>query len=155
MEAPARQRYSFGPFVLDPAERVLLRDGHPVPLPPKAVETLLALVEKSGHVIEKAELLQRIWPATFVEEATLAQNVFTLRKALDCSANGREYIETVPKRGYRFAAVVKAVEEQKTGADARSEIFRSVLKRRLPWIVVPVLVAVVGLGIHQDGKVTR
>jgi TolB-like protein/DNA-binding winged helix-turn-helix (wHTH) protein/Tfp pilus assembly protein PilF len=133
MEPPARQRYSFGPFVLDPAEKVLLRDGHPVPLPPKAVETLLALVEKHGHVMEKAELLQRVWPDTFVEEATLAQNIFTLRKALDSSADGEEYIETVPKRGYRFVASVKTLDQQVLPTDAESRFHRAQARRRLLW----------------------
>jgi len=104
MDPPAQPRYSFGPFLLDPVEKVLLRDDEPVLLPPKALETLWALVERHGHILEKAELLNRVWPDTFVEEATLAQNIFTLRKALGDSAEGHQYIETVPKRGYRFVA---------------------------------------------------
>lgn len=109
MEASARQRYSFGPFLLDPEEKVLLRRGHPVALPPKALDTLLALVEHRGHVIEKGELLNRVWPNTFVEEATLTQNIFTLRKALGDSPDGHTYIETIPRRGYRFIAPVRLV----------------------------------------------
>ncbi len=107
MDPPAQPRYSFGPFLLDPVEKVLLRDDEPVPLPPKALETLCALVEGHGHILEKAELLNRIWPDTFVEEATLAQNIFTLRKALGDSAEGHRYIETVPRRGYRFVAPIR------------------------------------------------
>lgn len=114
MEAPVQQRYSFGPFVLDPAEKVLLRKGHPLAIPPKALETLLALIEHRGHLVEKGELLERVWPNTFVEEATLTQNIFTLRKALDDSANGHEYIETIPKRGYRFVAPVHLVNGGRT-----------------------------------------
>jgi TolB-like protein/DNA-binding winged helix-turn-helix (wHTH) protein/Tfp pilus assembly protein PilF len=109
MEAPTQQRYSFGPFVLDPIERALWRDGRPISLPLKAFETLLALVEQPGHVLEKAELLSRIWPDTFVGEATLAQNIFTLRKALSYSHEDHQYIETVPKRGYRFMASVRRI----------------------------------------------
>ncbi|HXJ04928.1 MAG TPA: tetratricopeptide repeat protein [Candidatus Acidoferrum sp.] len=108
MKPPMHPRYSFGPFLLDPVEKVLLRDEHALHLPPKAFETLLALVENEGHVLEKADLLNRVWPNTFVEEATLAQNIFTLRKALGVGTNGHEYIETVPKHGYRFVAVVAA-----------------------------------------------
>jgi TolB-like protein/DNA-binding winged helix-turn-helix (wHTH) protein/Flp pilus assembly protein TadD len=107
MEPPKQLQYAFGPFLLDPVEKVLLRDGHLIHLPPKALETLLALVEKKGRLVEKAELLNRVWPSTFVEEATLAQNIFTLRKALGEGANGDEYIETVPKRGYRFVAPIR------------------------------------------------
>lgn len=99
---PIRPRYSFGPFLLDPSERILLRENRPVHVPHKAFETLLALVEKNGHVLTKAELLSRVWPDTFVEAATLAQSIFTLRKVLGEAPNGHEYIETVPKLGYRF-----------------------------------------------------
>lgn len=109
MEAPAHQRFSFGPFLLDPEEKVLVRGGRPVPLAPKALDTLLTLVEQRGHVIEKGELLNRVWPNTFVEEATLTQNIFTLRKALGDSPDGHAYIETVPRRGYRFVAPVRLV----------------------------------------------
>src|SRR6266446_4545054 len=124
MKPPNQSLYSFGAFLLDPVEKVLSRDDHPVHLPPKAFETLLALVEKEGHVLEKAELLNRVWPNTFVEEATLAQNIFTLRKALGDGTNGREYIETVPKRGYRFVAPVKVAEEQEVGTHRKPTTIR-------------------------------
>lgn len=139
METSAQPPYCFGPFVLDPAERVLLRDGHAVNLPPKAIETLLALVEKHGHVIAKSELLQRVWPDTFVEEATLAQNIFTLRKALD-SHEGCEYIETVPKRGYRFVAHVNGSKElQETGWLPGFVFHRGLSSRRSFWSFVAIL----------------
>lgn len=99
-----RLLYQFEDFTLAREERVLLRDGTPVPLTPKAFETLLALVENSGHVLTKEELLERIWPDSKVEETTLAQNVSTLRKAL--GSNGTQFIQTIPKRGYRFTAQV-------------------------------------------------
>jgi Tol biopolymer transport system component/DNA-binding winged helix-turn-helix (wHTH) protein len=101
--------YEFGDFCLDINRRVLLRrqDGDPVPLTPKAFETLLMLVRRSGRIVEKKELLEAIWPDTFVEEATLAQNVFTLRKALGHGRPDHQYIETVPKYGYRFVADVR------------------------------------------------
>src|SRR5215210_9267340 len=74
--------YELGPFRLDVGERLLLRDGKPVPLPPKDFEMLLVLVENGGRVLEKGELLRRVWPDSFVEEANLSHHVFTLRKAL-------------------------------------------------------------------------
>ena len=98
--------YEFGPFRLDPAERSLLRDGKAVPLTPKAFELLVLLVENRGHLLKKDELIERVWPNTFVEEANLAQNVSALRKALDDKNDGAQYIETVPKGGYRFTAAV-------------------------------------------------
>jgi Tol biopolymer transport system component/DNA-binding winged helix-turn-helix (wHTH) protein len=96
--------YDFGSFHLDPNERVLLHAGQPVPLTPKAFETLLALVERRGHIVIKEELMQRIWPDTYVEEVNLAKNVSTLRKILGARDDGQPYIETIPKRGYRFVA---------------------------------------------------
>ena len=98
--------YAFGSFRLDNAKKVLLRDGEMVPLPPKAVDVLLVLVESAGQLVEKSELLARVWPDTFVEEGNLSVNIFTLRKALGGDDNGDEYIKTVPKRGYVFVAAV-------------------------------------------------
>jgi TolB-like protein/DNA-binding winged helix-turn-helix (wHTH) protein len=145
MEAPVQQRYSFGPFVLDPAEKVLLRKGHAVVLPPKALETLLVLVEKHGHITEKAELFQRVWPDTFVEEATLTQNIFTLRKILNGSSGGSQYIETVPKRGYRFIASINiGVGPQEVGPLGGQFAPRKLLERRLLWAGVFLVAAVVG-----------
>lgn len=100
--------YDFGPFRLDTAQHLLLREGAMVALTPKALETLLVLVRNHGRVVEKGELLKHVWPDTFVEEATLSQNVFTLRKILGGKAGSvDEYIQAVPKRGYRFVANVK------------------------------------------------
>jgi len=99
--------FEFGSFRLDVRERQLLRDGKPVPLTPKAFDTLVVLVENSGHAVEKDALMQRVWPDAFVEEATLAQNIRTLRKALGQSQSDSRYIETLPKHGYRFVAAVR------------------------------------------------
>src|SRR5438876_468698 len=98
--------YEFGPFRLDPAERQLLRNNQTVPLAPKAFDTLLLLVENSGHLLTKDELMKRLWPETFVEEANLAQNISAIRRALDDKNGGRHYIETVPKGGYRFVGQI-------------------------------------------------
>lgn len=101
--------YEFGKFRLNPAERLLLRGNKPVALTAKVFDILTVLVENSGHLLEKDELMQAIWPDTAVEEGNLARYVSTLRKAL--GENGQhQYIETVPKRGYRFIADVKVVE---------------------------------------------
>ncbi|MDP9194492.1 MAG: alpha/beta fold hydrolase [Acidobacteriota bacterium] len=94
--------YRFGRFKADAAERVLFRDGEPVILTAKAFDTLLALLERHGHVASKCELMDRVWPETHVDENNLAQNISILRKALGSSADGRGFIETVPRRGYRF-----------------------------------------------------
>jgi len=98
--------YEFGPFRLDPAERLLLRNNQTVLLAPKAFDTLLLLVENSGHLLTKNELMKRLWPETFVEEANLAQNISAIRRALDEKNGGAQYIETVPKGGYRFVGKV-------------------------------------------------
>ena len=98
--------YQFGPFCLNAEERVLLREGRMVPLPAKAVRTLLVLLRNKGHVVEKDVLMEEVWPNEFVEEGNLAQNIFMLRKALGESVDGAKYIETVPRRGYRFLQAV-------------------------------------------------
>ena len=105
-----RHLYSFGPFRLDTRERMLLRDGQYVPLTPKALETLMVLVEHGGRIVEKEEFLRQVWPDTFVEDVTLAKNVSSLRKILG-DGDQHQYIETIPKRGYRFVADVRIVDE--------------------------------------------
>jgi TolB-like protein/DNA-binding winged helix-turn-helix (wHTH) protein/tetratricopeptide (TPR) repeat protein len=92
----------FGDFELDLEQRVLLKRGKPVPLPPKDIETLVILVEGRGQIVEKKELMEKIWPGTFVEEGNLTRHVFNLRQVLADGKSDRHYIETVPKRGYRF-----------------------------------------------------
>lgn len=109
MSQQENRTYAFGPFVVQVSDRMLLREGKPVPLTPKAFDTLVILVEGSGLVIEKEELLSRIWPDTFVEEANLAVNILTLRKALGEMPEGGQYIQTVPRRGYCFVAAVTQV----------------------------------------------
>lgn len=123
MSANSKDLYEFGPFRLDVRERLLTRDGAAVPLTPKAFETLLALIENAGHVLEKDDLLKRVWPDTFVEESTLAKNIFTLRKTLGDDQDGAQFIETVPKVGYRFvSAVRRAVPKEAATASVRPEI---------------------------------
>jgi eukaryotic-like serine/threonine-protein kinase len=106
------QLYKFGPFQVEPAERLLLRDGQPVPVTPKAFDTLLVLIENSGHLVLKEDLMKAVWPDSFVEEVNLSQNISQLRRALGDSPQGSRYIATVPGRGYRFAEKVHLVTEE-------------------------------------------
>ena len=99
--------YLFGAFRIDVIERVLFGERGAVPLTPKVFDTLLLLVENNNHVLGKQELIERIWPDSFVEDNNLAQNISILRKALGQSPGGQDYIQTVPKRGYRFVAEVR------------------------------------------------
>jgi DNA-binding winged helix-turn-helix (wHTH) protein len=101
--------YEFDRFRLEIAEQRLLRDGVPVPLPPKEFETLRLLVEQSGRLVSKRLLLDRVWAGTFVGDDTIAQRISVLRKALGEGTSGSNFIETVPKRGYRFVAQVRVL----------------------------------------------
>jgi len=99
--------YEFGPFRLDPLESLLLRDGQPVSLTPKAFDLLVVLVRNSGHLVDKDTLMKEIWPDSFVEEASLTVNMTALRRALGEKPSELQYVETVPRRGYRFVAPVR------------------------------------------------
>jgi len=159
MSVPAKQFYDFSSFRLDVAEGVLLRDGKPVSITPKAFQLLRLLVENHGHILSKDDLLRQVWPDTFVEEGNLPFNISQLRKALGQTENGITYIETIPKRGYRFAAVTvvngrglplpvaaeaapqppqEAVPQKPAAVDKRP--LRALIERR------PLALALVGLG---------
>jgi TolB-like protein/DNA-binding winged helix-turn-helix (wHTH) protein/Tfp pilus assembly protein PilF len=101
--------YEFGEFRLDPEARILVQGGKIVPVTPKGVELLRALVERPGEVVAKDDLIKAVWPDTFVEETNLTSNISILRKQLGVHPEGGEYIETLPKRGYRFIATVTQV----------------------------------------------
>jgi DNA-binding winged helix-turn-helix (wHTH) protein/TolB-like protein/tetratricopeptide (TPR) repeat protein len=101
--------YQFGPFRFDARERLLYRGADPVLLTPKAADTLHHLLLRHGSLVEKSDLMQLVWPESFVEETTLAQNIFTLRKLL--GDEDQKIIETIPRRGYRFAASVREIPE--------------------------------------------
>jgi len=103
------RQYVFGEFRLDATQRALFCHRQFVSLTPKCVETLLFLVERHGQIVEKKELMDAVWPDTFVEESSLARNISVLRKTLSGGDDGQTFIETVPKRGYRFAATVEVV----------------------------------------------
>jgi DNA-binding winged helix-turn-helix (wHTH) protein/tetratricopeptide (TPR) repeat protein len=97
-----RQCYAFGGFRIDTQSRVLFQGGERVSIPPKAAELLLALLERGGELVAKEELMKAAWPDTFVEENNLARHIFQLRKTLGENEQGQPFIETIPKRGYRF-----------------------------------------------------
>ena len=105
--------YRFGEFTLDVDQKVLLREGKPLLLAPKVVETLLTLVQNRGRIIEKKELMMQLWPDTFVEESNLTYTIVQLRKTLGDDARHPRYIETIPKRGYRFIVDVEEQQERK------------------------------------------
>jgi TolB-like protein/DNA-binding winged helix-turn-helix (wHTH) protein/Flp pilus assembly protein TadD len=110
MSRPVKELYEFGPFRVDPAEHTLLRDGRPIPLRPKVFDMLVVLIENHGHLVEKEQLLSSVWNDQFVEEGNINKNISMLRQVLG-EGNGQQFIETVPKRGYRFIAEVRKVSE--------------------------------------------
>src|SRR6185369_2662927 len=109
MSSLSSRFYRFGDFTLDTDQRVLLREGKPLPLTPKVFDTLLILVENSGQIVEKEELMRRLWPDSFVEEANITFNIQQLRKSLNDDARNPRYIGTVARRGYRFIADVEPI----------------------------------------------
>jgi DNA-binding winged helix-turn-helix (wHTH) protein/TolB-like protein/Tfp pilus assembly protein PilF len=112
MSPQVRHLYEFGPFRLDPGKPCLWRNGELVSLTPKALETLLVLIQQNGKLVEREDLMRAIWPDTFVEDGNLNFNVSMLRKALGTNDAGEQYIQTVPRHGYRFSADVREVTEE-------------------------------------------
>src|SRR6185369_9533329 len=114
--------YRFGEFAIDGVQKVLLHNGKPVALAPKVFDTLLILVTSSGRIVEKDELMNRLWPDTFVEESNLTFNIQQLRKALGDNARQPQFIETVARRGYRFIAVIEEPTENVATAIAADRV---------------------------------
>ena len=146
MDIQPSNRYEFGPFILNPADRALLRDGRPVALRPKAFDLLLVLVARPNKLFRKEELMDALWPGVAVEENNLDKTVSTLRRALGQGGDGVIYIETVPKHGYRFVPEGKVVNGE--GADAElvfetqtgaSVVIEKVLDDGPPSVVGPAL----------------
>jgi Tol biopolymer transport system component/DNA-binding winged helix-turn-helix (wHTH) protein len=132
--------FEFGPFLLDPARRSLLRDGVPQSLPPKAFDVLALLVECRERVVSKEELLSTLWADTFVEEGNLSQQIFVLRRTLNGLSESPEYIATIPRRGYRFTAqVIERSKSERLAESAPNEPSR----RRSRWLVPSLGAAVV------------
>jgi Tol biopolymer transport system component/DNA-binding winged helix-turn-helix (wHTH) protein len=153
--------YEFGPFRLDPAERILLRGNDIVPLTPKAFDTLYLLVRNSGHLLEKDEMIRALWPDTFVEEGSLSNNIFLLRKAL---GENPAFIETVPRRGYRFVGAVlplphAAPAQLQEAPPGRPESARSHIPKPLQLfegVALAVLIAVFSLLLlHRSRQVSE
>jgi DNA-binding winged helix-turn-helix (wHTH) protein/TolB-like protein/Tfp pilus assembly protein PilF len=109
MPIPGIEGYEFGPYRIETGERLLHRGEELVPLPPKVAETLLVLVQNAGRMVDKNDLLKAVWPDTFVEEGALTRNISLLRKTLGDAGDNPTFIETIPKRGYRFVAPVQSV----------------------------------------------
>lgn len=134
-----REVFAFGPFVLDPVERRLQRDGAPVPLAGKAFNVLVSLVERHGELVTRDELLTHVWGGVNVEDAVITVNISTIRKILGDDRNGHSFVETVPRVGYRFIAPVKRVEYQSRSAAA------ALLSRRSAAIGIAITVIVASL----------
>jgi pentatricopeptide repeat protein len=158
MTLQAKHFYAFGPFRLDTEKRVLVRDGTPVPLAPKAAEALLVLVQNAGHLVDKDDLMKRVWPDAFVEEGNLNKNIFFLRKVLGEWDGGREYIETVPKRGYRFVAPVSEVTHAEGDAQSQPSASASLIGKRVSHYRVLEVIGGGGMGLvykAEDLKLGR
>jgi DNA-binding winged helix-turn-helix (wHTH) protein len=136
---PHSPRFEFGPFQLDLDDRLLTRAGEVISLRPKATEILVRLVTNAGQLIKKDQLLKEVWPDTFVEESNLSQTIFTLRKALGDDRSEPRYIETVPRRGYRFVAAVRDEEAEKGETEAVQAVSIASITQRQVVAVLPFL----------------
>lgn len=114
--------YEFDCYRIDVTNRLILRYDEPLPLTPKAVEILLALIAHRGEIIGKSDLMKMVWPDTVVEDGNLAQNIYLLRKVLSQASNGRRYVETVARRGYRFVGEVREIRGSQGVRSERDDI---------------------------------
>jgi DNA-binding winged helix-turn-helix (wHTH) protein/TolB-like protein len=147
MQKAAQPVYVFGPFQYDAQQRLLFRNGKLVPLVPKAADTLHALIEHRGRIVEKAELMRLVWPDTVVEDVGLARNISIVRKALGDEADSDRYIETIPRRGYRFIADVTVSEVM---ADVPQTLPRSRQHSRGIFLIALVLIWIVAAFIYWE-----
>src|ERR1700761_5150051 len=139
--------YEFGPFRVDPAREMLLKEGVTVPLTPKTFQILLVLVRHGKEIVTKDDLMKTVWPDTFVEEANLSRNIFMLRKALGETAQDHRYIVTVPGRGYRLAEKVHLVPGQEFAiAAARHTTVQIEVKETGPWKWIALVAVILIIG---------
>ncbi|MBZ5591707.1 MAG: tetratricopeptide repeat protein [Acidobacteriia bacterium] len=150
------QGYEFGPYRIDTDERLLHRNGDLVALPPKVVGTLLVLVGNAGRMVDKGDLMKAVWPDTFVEEGALTRNISLLRKTLGDTEDQAVYIETIPKRGYRFVAPVRAVTvdshhtvaiDSGTAEQVEAAVARPSLNAATKWLTLAVALVLAVLGV--------
>jgi DNA-binding winged helix-turn-helix (wHTH) protein/tetratricopeptide (TPR) repeat protein len=152
LDGSRRELYEFGPFRVDADQELLLRDGAPVPLTPKAFQILLVLVRRGGEVATKDEIMKAVWPDTFVEETNLTRNIFSIRRALG-ERSDNEYIHTVSGKGYRLAQRAFAVlpTELNVVSAIRStvevEVQEERKKNRLGWVVAAAIILIAGAGV--------
>ena len=140
----ASSAHEFGSYRLDSAERLLLRGGEHVSLTPKAFDLLVYLVEHAGRLVTKQELMNALWPDTFVEDSNLTFTVSALRKALGDNQDGAQYIQTVPTRGYRFVAPV--THDENTHVPTESETKAPGIRSRVGRLaIVGLVIGLIGL----------
>ena len=151
MPLSAIEGYEFGPYRIDTGERLLRRGDELIPLPPKLADTLLVLVRNGGRMVDKSDLMKAVWPDTFVEEGALTRNISLLRKTLGDTEDGTAYIETIPKRGYRFVAPVSAIAEEPVRTAVvqagTSEIERQSGRRAAKWMVLAGVLLLAGIAV--------
>ena len=164
MSQSVKHFYLFGPFRLDPDERILLRDSERVPLTPKVFDTLIILIKNAGHVVSKDELMNAVWPDTFVDEGTMTRTVSRLRQTLGDGNEENKYIETIPRIGYRFVAEIREspifidelateIGTQPKGKDPlnyipAAPVAKDQRKRQIGFILTALAVSVLGLSFY-------
>jgi TolB-like protein/DNA-binding winged helix-turn-helix (wHTH) protein/Flp pilus assembly protein TadD len=154
MPLPAIEGYEFGPYRIDTGERLLRRGDELISLPPKVADTLLALVRTAGRMVDKGDLMKTVWPDIFVEEGALTRNISLLRKTFGDTGDESSYIETIPRRGYRFVAPVRAVGVETGGAAVveflgteEAQAPPSLSRSTLRWIALAAIVLLAGIGV--------
>ena len=148
MANAVKQLLEFGPFRVDPEQRLLVRDEQPILVSPKAFDLLLILLQRNGQIVLKDDLMRSLWPDTFVEESNLTQHVFLLRKALGDRSQDSSYIVTVPGRGYRFVSQVRTLPGEQSLVVGSHSQARVVVETRNPMAlpIAFVLLTVLAVG---------